>query len=364
MIYLFVAFIGAGLMKIYSILTERINEVNADGFSLNILRWGAFSLSFLTLLIPAAVRYGIGIDYITYSNWQIPNILEDTKFGQDLEIGYRFLVRVGYWMSGDTNYQLIFALTAFVILVFTYKAIHDQSLMPAFSVLLVVFSSFYNYSFSGMRQSIAIAIWLYSVKYIKNNSFWRYCACIAIAFLFHRTALIYLPLFFLNKITIKFSFAISALGVVYIGSSFIRTEIISIINQTGYYSSYFGGKYDNGDYSRNTLVLITITTIIVTISRYFSSKEDREVTKVQTNIQYGLFILQGLVSVLPTPNRLLYLFIPLIFILVPNAISSITVKRYRTVIVVAAFFFYLAYAVYVIFKVKTYGTYPYVSIWG
>lgn len=100
------------------------------------------------------------------------------------------------------------------------------------------------------------------------------------------------------------------------------------------------------------------------ISRYFSSKEDREVTKVQTNIQYGLFILQGLVSVLPTPNRLLYLFIPLIFILVPNAISSITVKRYRTVIVVAVFFFYLAYAVYVIFKVKTYGTYPYVSIWG
>ena len=53
---------------------------------------------------------------------------------------------------------------------------------------------------SAMRQTVAINLFLLAIPYIYNKDPVRYALCIGIAYFFHSSALILLPLFFLSYI--------------------------------------------------------------------------------------------------------------------------------------------------------------------
>ena len=66
-------------------------------------------ISFIPLTILGAIRYYVGIDYTTYSKFQLPQLFASFK-----NVKFEFLseqvAHLGYLLSGRTNYFWIFAL--------------------------------------------------------------------------------------------------------------------------------------------------------------------------------------------------------------------------------------------------------------
>lgn len=151
-------------------------------------------LVFIILALFAGLRYNVGIDYISYV----------TQFSYLVD-GYKDVVREPFFYYivvaldkiGGTH-QFIFLVFAGITQYFMYKAIKENSINFSLSVLLY-FSvvSFYLFTFNVVRQWVALPIFLYSIKFLKEKDPKRFFTYNVIAGLcFHVSLILLLPLYF------------------------------------------------------------------------------------------------------------------------------------------------------------------------
>lgn len=69
--------------------------------------------------------------------------------------------------------------------------------------MYLLFGQFYYFYLSAFRQSIGIAIFIYSISYIKNRQLWKYTINILLAFFFHKSAVILYPIYFIFNTKVK-----------------------------------------------------------------------------------------------------------------------------------------------------------------
>lgn len=84
------------------------------------------------------------------------------------------------------------SLIAFVFVLGLYKQIFFYSTNPAISFIAVLTLGLYGFTFSGLRQSLAIGILLFTYPYLKNKRFIRFVLLVGVAAMFHSTAMIFL----------------------------------------------------------------------------------------------------------------------------------------------------------------------------
>lgn len=84
------------------------------------------------------------------------------------------------------------SLIAFVFVLGLYRQIQYYSANPAISFLAILTLGLYGFTFSGLRQALALSILLYSYPYLKNKRFFRFALLVVLAAMFHSTALIFL----------------------------------------------------------------------------------------------------------------------------------------------------------------------------
>ena len=92
----------------------------------------------------------------------------------------------------------------FVIALFTLTMLFTQSYKymkyPFFAFSFYIYKTFLYTNLIILRQSIAMMIFFFAIRYIINKKFAKYMITILIASLFHTSALILLPLYFLNRV--------------------------------------------------------------------------------------------------------------------------------------------------------------------
>ena len=141
----------------------------------------------------------VGPDTYQYQ-WIFEDIL-DGKDSQTGEPGYNFFQTM---VGLIANYEVFKILCAFIQIVPAVILIRKYSNSIIISLViyfcLPVFSMM---SMSMMRQGIAFGIFLLSYKYILERKFYKYIACILCAALFHTSALILIPLYFVYSIPYK-----------------------------------------------------------------------------------------------------------------------------------------------------------------
>ena len=158
-------------------------------------------VSFFLIFLFLALRYNYGNDYPAYiddfvlltSNDSFDYIFENEYY----EKGWLFLY---YLFKPFGFFALIAVLAAFNC--FVYYHLIKKYVLPGyhwFAVFLYVFSpGFMLIHCSAMRQSLAIALFLFSIDYINKKDAIRYFLCIVLATLFHTSALVLLPVYFLG----------------------------------------------------------------------------------------------------------------------------------------------------------------------
>lgn len=159
-------------------------------------------------LIVGLRGYDVGWDtrnYVWYfsraANFDLKYII--TK-DIDIEKGY---VLLEYLVSKlSTNPTVFFLIIALFYFISVGRFIYKDSKDPILSYVLFIALGFFTFSMTALRQTVAIGVVLYSYKFIKERKFKLFVVNILFAAIFHKSAIFFLPAYFLayKKITIKY----------------------------------------------------------------------------------------------------------------------------------------------------------------
>jgi len=207
-------------------------------------QWG-LKVSFLLIFLFLALRYNFGNDYKNYLNGFLDINRQNTinyhdKFGH-FEIGWVFLNR----QFRDLGFFVMTAFLALVNCLIYYKFIKKYT--PVQYYWLAVFLYIFNADFmlthlSAMRQSIAIGLFIFSIDYLYKKDAIRYFLCIGLASLFHSSALILLPVYFLGFVNWKINRLSGIVIIILFVSLFISQKYVSL-NLDQFVANYFA-KYE------------------------------------------------------------------------------------------------------------------------
>lgn len=164
-----------------------------------------FLFVYLILCITSGCRYEVGSDYFSYKEMyeQTLSLDEVSRWGsfstdREAEIGYMFISSIFRTLGCDINimYLCISLVTTWIFL----KSIKLYNPKWFYLCVLTYFSFvFFVIDMSAVRQSISLAIYLYSIRYIHDRNVWRYSLLVLLASLFHISALVLFPFYWLLR---------------------------------------------------------------------------------------------------------------------------------------------------------------------
>lgn len=159
-----------------------------------------------------------------------PSISELTQYSQPFgyaEMGFYYIgVVVKTFTSNVVIYFLIVALLSFF---FLYKAFDKYCLYPIFGVCAYISRFYLARNFIQIRAGLSYAIILMAVQYITNKDWKRYFACVFVAYLFHHSAIIAVPLYFLCMIDIKKKHIVIGTVMAFIIAGFYSNVVRSMV---------------------------------------------------------------------------------------------------------------------------------------
>lgn len=149
-----------------------------------------FSLFFITLIFTG-LRYYTGNDWSGYISYFNNVDFSDNKY----EFGYKILNLICKTLFN--NYYVVQFFASFLLCFSIFWFYKKNSEYKFLSLLLFIAAYFSSLFMSQVRQSIAVSILILGMKYIYNRDLKRYLIVLLFAALFHSSAIVALPIYFL-----------------------------------------------------------------------------------------------------------------------------------------------------------------------
>lgn len=128
------------------------------------------------------------------------------------------------------NYQIYFLFIGAVSMFFLYKNLRKYSLFPLIGLCAYLARFFMNRNLVQIRAGLAYLIIIWGIKYIHEKKMWHYILLVWIASLFHHSAWIALPLYFIcNWVNINKKIILWGLGLAFIIGGFFQGPVSSFI---------------------------------------------------------------------------------------------------------------------------------------
>lgn len=314
--------------------------------------------SFIAILIYTfvmGVRYGVGMDYFGYLNVYKQAILYGGSAVERFEPAFKYLII--FLAKFNIHFSIFFAFVAFLQMFFVFKAFKKNKEILPYIVLGLFGGGILSWQ-NGLRQIIAVTIFIYAIQYITNKDWKRYYLCVLLAFLFHKSAILLViiyPIFVVRWHEIKFSLLMQNIAVltsVAIGE-FIDKIMQVVLSQLGslLILMRYEGYEDSDimvDSTRGLGYFSKLIMVLVVVN--FSNKIKEYYKDTPYSIFYTLFFLGYIFSnlvigsvVLQRPN---YYFSGLYFIVIAftlaylqqNKRNSINRLLYAGLIIMLIFF--------------------------
>ena len=163
-------------------------------------RWNIFGILFLLIIISvSALRYKVGADYGQYvwnfNNWYIKANLSFNDWKN--EPGIVVLAKLFNVLCPNGN--LFISFVSVLTLTICLSIVNRESHKTWFSFSLFILLGIWASSFNGIRQYLASAIIFGGYRCIIEERLKYWCFIVALASLFHMTAWIILPIYFIAR---------------------------------------------------------------------------------------------------------------------------------------------------------------------
>ena len=282
-----------------------------------------FFVAFIQLFLFLGLRrIDVGVDLQNYIPF-LKRVIEfnyKELFTIGFEPGYNMYCSI--IMGIFKNEQIFLIITAAITLFGAGYFIYKNSKNYFFSIFIYVTFQFYIFLFSGLRQAIAISILLLSTKFIKERKVIKFVILVLLAGMFHKSAFIFLPAYFIayKKITTKYIVTIIGIGVML----FLLREHVMIFVTRYLYTGYDTLDNQGGGYGLLLLLLILF------MAAFYFKKNTLEIDG--TNIiwyNYSIIaiLIQMLASIEGNVARLTMYYSISMVILIPNVLEAIKPKE-------------------------------------
>lgn len=218
----------------------------------------------IVLVLASGLRSNIGDTFFYARIYEINDFTWKFIVSQK-DIGFGLLQMILKKYSDDP--QILIFTTALVTNVLIIAVLSKYSRMFELSTYIYITGGLFLVSMNGIRQVLAAAIIFTATKYLINGNWARYFFIIFIASLFHKSALILIPIYFLARYKawsvgtfILLFFSIAMVG----GYGYFSSILFSAIENTqyGHYS-----EFDEGGASMIRVAVYAAPLIIAYLGR-------------------------------------------------------------------------------------------------
>lgn len=283
----------------------------------------------------------VGTDYIGYlqyfgeikpGDWSF--LFSSERPYPNFEKGYLVLTQLMSLMSQtDTFFTFIMAIIMSISPLVTIK----RYAQPVWAGVFVFFAlGIYINSFNILRQTIAMYICWLSIPYILNRSFIKFFFLVTLAFFFHKTSLIFIPLYFVPNIKFSFRYCFTIVLIacsIYVLLLPIMSYLTIALNLNNYLESDVSGGY--------MLLLFMLCCFIICICA-LKNKLDSSV-----NFFIHMLFWAALLQIMAIKFNILTRFIDYykisLIVLLPRAIYSPFFRKNRRLIIFSFIILFICY---------------------
>lgn len=315
-----------------------------------------YGLSLLPSVIVAALRYNNGADYLMYLRMMKTYAVSGTWVDsftsvKDIEIGFVVLLKFLNFLTQE--YFLIFGIIALLIGAFVFAGIWTVSDYVVLSVYLFFAAGIYFDTFNGLRQFLAISIIFYAFQYLLKGNFRKYCIWVLFAALFHYSAVIMIPVYFIRKLDISLKQTIVYVSVLVLGSGIIFRVLCIVLQYTRY--AFFLNSVEFEIIPTEASILYTsVISVVAFAYRELKSKQASDQMRIMYNYQLLVWCSTLLSLSIPLASRLQEYFLVYEIIFIPAFLVNVKRENIRLLL---GIMFVLMYTVITVWGMQFNGWY-------
>ena len=238
---------------------------------------------FLTIFI--GLRFWIGADYGIYfrayhdlgKKLDTPDILNIVIEGKkQVHMEWLYLLFANITYEAGFSFYIFTFLLAIVSISIKYKAFTEHSVYPAFAMLLFMYPTLLISDGGQMRQGMAMAILLFSFRYIKERKLLMFLSIAYLAISFHTSSAVFIIAYWIVLIPMN-STRILIVVLVCIALSPLKlyqyVSLLDSLASTGVYSGF--QSYETLDIEETSVRFIKLSDLICILYTYFLVTYDK-----------------------------------------------------------------------------------------
>lgn len=344
----------------------KISHSIVTGKKIYIILWGS-----ILVLLVALRSTQVGNDTKMYE-YIFNSLKQSSLFGEWMKIStftsgteYGFYFSA-YLISRVFEFRIFLIFMALLSILPVIFVIYKYSDNVSISLMLYVCFAYYTFSMSGLRQSGALGFIMIAYYFMKEKRVIPYILFCIIAFSFHSSALLFLPVYWLVKIPnnwITRFLSIFAIAGCYV----LRSALWNIASQ------FARQNYDVYDAGGRMMYLFMILSVILGLyyKKRFADNNGKQLSpsenvfisdKELLYLQILAVMICPLSSVNAAISRIYYYYHIFFVLYVPNLLQSINKKNEKTIILIG----YVVVALYFLLTqvfAKGQSYYPYYFMW-
>lgn len=252
----------------------------------------------------------------------------DEPFGYS-EYGFYFLGVIFKTFSSNTTAYLTFI--AALTFIFMYKDFKRYCYYPLFGVAAYISRFYLARNFIQIRAGLSYAIILWAVQYISKRDWKRYFFWILIAYQFHTSAVLAVPLYFLCMINIKKWHIWTGIAVAFILGGVFTGFMRGLVAE---YASDIASTYVQDDYQREWGLLNPVIYFQLAVLYLYTQNEEvlkytsEDYYTMRTAYFYSTFILISVSMYTALSGRTSSMFSTLEMAIIPPILNTFS-KRNR-----------------------------------
>lgn len=320
----------------------------------NLNNVGVYFIMIAITIIPCVLvsglrGYHVGTDTSgTYYNIYLQVL--SGKLSSVRDTGYAFIN--WFAIQFNSSYTSVLIVTSFLSIGLVIIAIFRDSANPMMSLILFFTTNMFFLSMNAVRQSIATAIFIMAIPYIRDRKPKRYFLMIFLAAMVHIIAIIYIPIYFITKVKLnpKRVMVLGTIVVVFgnmlgILANYLLTKVTLF---SRYFSWYLNSEFNSKETNWFSL-MVELGIVVLLLIVYKRAKADEEYN-ILLWLHFMAIVLLMLSSRIPQAQRLSWLFSFSTVVYLPKMFGYIKGKDNRKIIaftVNAAFFIYMIITVFI-----------------
>lgn len=234
--------------------------------------------------------------------------------------------------------------------------IYKYSKKPSLSYLLLFSFYYFQFSMTGMRQTLAMATLFFSLIFLLENKRLEFIICVLLASTFHSTALIFLVVYFFKNIQLKKNYiylCVIFATVIFIFKGSIAGYIINVIKYRDYY-------VENNSNGFTMLFVYLVIYAFILFTQYLINNKDKInglfIVMLTIGISFEILKLSQTIFF-----RIAMYFSIVIIILFPNYLKKWKVRDGNKILDILVYSIFLI--MYFSFTIYSAHTYPYAFVW-